>query len=333
MSHPIDLSIIIVNWNSADFLRKCLSSLGRNIAGLSSETIVVDNASFDGCDRLIREEFPQVKFIQSRVNLGFSGANNLAFANSTGRNLLFLNPDTEVVGPALQQMFSQLESDAGVGIVGARLLNTDLTVQKSCIQRFPTLLNQALDADYLRRVFPKSGFWGIQRLLDADQGPAAVDAVSGACLMIRRSVFEQVGRFNTNYFMYAEDVDLCFKVRRAGGKVHYVGNAAVIHHGGRSTASKLDNGFANIVFRESRFKFMRENHGNIYAVLYQFTMAVVAVCRLLLLGLALGLTMGRFRRLLIDRAMGKWYKVFRWAIGLEGWVKQLSRREASLLHE
>ena len=141
----MDLSIVIVNWNSVDFLCKCLTSVYANSKGTSFEVIVIDNASFDGCEEMIQNEFSLVRFIQSQKNLGFARANNLASEQATGKVLLFLNPDTEVIGPALQCMVDLLESAPDAGLVGPKLLNTDLSVQMSCIQSFPSILNLALD--------------------------------------------------------------------------------------------------------------------------------------------------------------------------------------------
>lgn len=163
MAPAPDLSIIIINWNSVGFLRKCLASVYANTKKTSFEVIVVDNASGDGCGDMVRAEFPEVHFVQSATNLGFAGANNLGVQYSSGKCLLFLNPDTELAGPAIDRMMEFLQSHAEAGIVGARLLNSDLSIQTSCIQNFPTVLNRVIDADLLRRLFPRLAFWGCSR--------------------------------------------------------------------------------------------------------------------------------------------------------------------------
>lgn len=310
----MDLSIIIVNWNSAVFLRKCLESLYANACRLDFELFVVDNASFDGCDEIVKNEFPRARFIQNEENIGFAEANNLGFAHSIGRNILFLNPDTEVVGAALQVMCSFLDSTSNAGIAGPKLLNRDLTVQTSCIQRFPSVLNQALDAQCLRRLFSNSRLWGIQPLFTDDDAPIAVEVISGACMMVKRSVLEKVGLFNTDYFMYTEDVELCYKVKEVGLKAYYVSDASVIHHGGGSTGSKP---LAAIMMRESIFRFLREVRGPSYAMAYRLTQALAAVCRLLLLGTVFLLTAGRGRTNSLTPAAAKWTRILRWALGLE----------------
>ncbi len=314
MAERIDLSIIIVSWNSAAYVRKCLASVYANTKGLAFEVFVIDNASFDGCGEIVRTEFPQVKFIQSQENLGFARANNLGFDQSTGRNLLFLNPDTEIVGTAINSLLSSLDSTRNAGIVGPMLLCSDLSIDTASIQRFPTITNEALDAEYLKKLWPKSRLWGIRPLLDGESTPTRVDVIPGACMMLRRDVFENVGMFNTDYFMYTEDVDLCFKVNQAGWGTYYVADAMVIHHGGRSCAFQPDNNFANLKMRESRLKFMRLRRGKLYAAAYRSTIAVVAILRLCLLGSFMALTMGRFRRPSLQGACDKWMRILRWSV-------------------
>jgi len=317
MAGDVALSIVIVNWKSADFLRKCLQSIFANAGDLSLEVIVVDNASFDGSAELVEREFPGVHFVQSKENLGFAGANNLGVRSANGRNLLFLNPDTEVIGTALERMSSFLDATPNAGAVGCKLLNTDGTVQTSCIQPFPTILNQALDTEFLRKMFPKSRLWGMEPLLGDPQGPSEVEMISGACLLIRRHVFEQVGCFDTKYFMYTEDVDLCYKVWRAGWKNYYVSSATVTHHGGRSSSAKPESHFATVMQRKSKLKFFSCYRGAVYAFLYRITMGCIALLRLFIVGLVFLPTLGLLRRPVLTQILHKWTMVLRWAIGLE----------------
>src|SRR3989442_14577959 len=127
MLDALDLSIIIVNWKAAGFVRKWLTSIYVNPAGITFEVIVVDNASSDGCGEMIRREFAAVRFVQSWANLGFARANNLGVSQSVGRTLLFLNPDTEVVGTAVARMMACVDAAPDAGVVGPRLLNSDLS--------------------------------------------------------------------------------------------------------------------------------------------------------------------------------------------------------------
>lgn len=317
----MDLSIVIVNWNSVDFLRKCLTSVYANSKGMSFEVIVIDNASFDGCEKMIQNEFSLVRFIQSQKNLGFARANNLASEQATGKILLFLNPDTEVIGPALQGMVACLMSLPDAGVVGPTLLNSDGSIQTSCIQSFPSILNQALDSEYLRAAFPKWSLWGNQALFEESSRPVVVEGISGACLMIRKRTFEDVGRFSSEYFMYGEDMDLCYMVQKAGWKNYYVSNAKVIHHGGQSTASLSDKQFSSVMMRQSLLRFMRGHRGDGYAVVFRLTMAIAALSRLAVVSvvmLFLGITPQRHS---LSLSFSKWFRVLCWAIGLESWTK------------
>src|SRR4030066_516351 len=151
----MDLSIIIVNWNSKEYLRKCIASILAATNAIEFEIVVIDNASFDGSGEMLKQCYPQVQFIQSEKNLGFSKANNEAFRVTHGQYVLFLNPDTEIVGTAIPIMLGYLQQMPNAGSVGCKLLNADKTVQTSCIQPFPTILNQFLDSEFLRALWPK----------------------------------------------------------------------------------------------------------------------------------------------------------------------------------
>lgn len=319
-----DLSIIIVNWKSVAFLRKCLRTVYGNTRDITFEVIVVDNASGDNCQEMVGSEFPSVHCIQSDRNLGFAGANNLGFQYSSGRILLFLNPDTEVLGSAIKDMMQLLEEDTGAAIAGPRLLNSDDSAQTSCIRSFPSLMNEVLDAELLRQRFPRSRLWGSKALFANASGPVAVDAVSGASLMIRRQVFEQVGLFTTSYFMYAEDVDLCFKARQAGWATMFLPGATIVHHGGQSTRSQNDGNFADVVLRESRLRFFKNRRGTFYAAGYRVAMVVVALVRSALLAgwMIFG---GRAQRNSAGHSFRKWLRILRWATGMESWARQLGQ--------
>lgn len=328
MSAQPDLSIIIINWKSVGFLRKCLRSVNANTRTISFEVIVVDNASGDNCQEMVAREFPSVRYVQSDCNLGFARANNLGFQHSSGRHLLFLNPDTEVIASAIENMTHVLEKDARAGIVGPKLLNSDGSVQTSCIRSFPSLISEVLDVELLRQRFPHSRLWGTRALFARENASAAVDAVSGACLMIRRQLFEQIGLFTTSYFMYAEDVDLCLKARQAGWINLFVPNATVTHHGGQSSRSQDDGNFADIVLRESRLRFFKNRRGALYAACYRLTTMTAALVRLGML--ATWWTFAGPERGSAALSIRKWLRILRWALGTEAWAGQLSQSSAQL---
>jgi len=309
----MDLSIIIVNWNSVKFLDACIASVRHETSGLDYEIVVIDSASFDGCASLLRERHPAVRFIQSERNLGFGRANNQAFAQSLGASVLFLNPDTEVVGPAVVTMHRWLQRLPDAGAVGCRLLNTDGSIQTSCIQSFPSVVNQVLDGEWLRQRWPTARLWGTRALYAADTGPHTVEAIAGACVMIKRELFERVGGFSTDYFMYAEDIDLCHKTQALGLKNYYLADATVVHHGGGSS-QEAPSDFAVILMRESILRFLAKTRGRTHAGLYRIAMLTVAGVRLALLAasrLALARPENAAARLASER---KWRAVLKWCL-------------------
>lgn len=317
----MDLSIIIVNWNSKDYLRKCIASILADTRSIEFEIIVIDSASFDGCGEMLRELYPQVHFIQSDKNLGFAGANNAAFAASTGGCVLFLNPDTELVGPAINILHERLRSLPDAGAVGCKLLNSDRTVQTSCIQSIPTILNQLLDSEFLRARWPCSPLWGMAPLFATDTKPQEVETISGACVMLKRDVFEGVGLFSQDYFMYAEDIDLSYKVRKAGRKNYYVHAATVVHHGGSSVQQAASN-FSVVMMREAIWRFLRKTRGGFYGQAYRAAMFACALVRLLMLGPVSAWRMIRRRSDTDETSSQKWRAVLRWSLNREGWIKQ-----------
>lgn len=317
MERTIDLSIIIVNWNSAAYLDACLRTIRENTAGLEYEIVVVDNASFDGSEEVARHHGKDIRFIQSRENLGFARANNLGVLHSTGKILLFLNPDTEIRGDALVQMYQALSGLSRAGCLGCRILNSNGTLQTSCIQAFPTIMNQILDMEPLRDWTKRSTLWGIAPLFDRSPVPVEVEAISGACLMIRRRVFEKVGAFSEDYFMFAEDMDLCLKVHRAGYRNYYFGEASIVHHGGGSTNKRGGNPFSAVLIRESLKLYMAKFHGKTYSILYLFSIQAASLLRLIALGIAYPLCVVRLMdRERLETSLGKWWSIFLWSIGL-----------------
>jgi N-acetylglucosaminyl-diphospho-decaprenol L-rhamnosyltransferase len=318
----VDVSIIIVNWNSKDYLFKAIASVEAETKGIVFEVVVIDGGSFDGCDEMLRQFYPHVLFIQSDKNIGFAKANNEAFKVSSGRNLLFLNPDTEIKGRAIESLCRQLDSLPHAGIVGAKLLNSDMSIQKSCIRAFPTILNQALESEMLRNLFPGSGLWGMRLLQERDERAKEVDAVSGACLMIKKSVFESGGMFTTDYFMYSEDIDLCLKIRKAGLRTYYVPSAVVVHHGGGSSSSQVGaNIFSSVMMLESRWRFFRKNRSVWYSRLYRAAMFFTCIVRVGLLLLIWPVCGPAGEKISRRAVLERWVAKFRWTIGGEKWVK------------
>jgi GT2 family glycosyltransferase len=274
------LSIIIVNWNSRKYLDSCLRSIKESGIDFPYEIIVVDNASYDGSREMIQDRYDDVKYVQCEVNGGFSYANNVGFEQSLGEYLLFLNPDTEILGNAIIEMVRVLSARHDAGAVGCTLLNPDGSYQASCIQSFPTIINQVLDSEFLRKVIPKSSLWGNAPLFTTSNEISEVDVISGACIMIKRETFVSVGRFCRDYFMYSEDVDMCFNISKAGYKIIFIKNARVIHHGGASTNKQKKTLFITVVMNDSKLKYFIKYRGNFYAALYRIAMGINALVRI-----------------------------------------------------
>lgn len=313
----IELSIILVNWNCLKYTEQCLTSIRNTGTDIDYEVIVVDNDSFDAPCQSLVTNYSWATLILSEENLGFGRANNLGVRYSTGKNLLFLNPDTIVKGDALKRMLTALESLPEAGAVGCRLLNPDGTLQATSVQAFPTIANQVFALHWLQRRWPRSPLWGKQALYSSDLSKLhEVDFVSGAAILVKRDVFEKVGGFNPKYFMFAEEADLCLMIHRNGYKVVHTSDAEIIHFGGQSTKS-CDDHFASIAMADSIFQFMSRNRGSLYANLYRFALAISSFIRMSVmvcvfpLVLFLGVP---YKKQNAVRVFRKWMKIAQWAV-------------------
>ncbi|MBL6911120.1 MAG: glycosyltransferase family 2 protein [Pirellulales bacterium] len=316
------LSIIIVNWNSKDYLRQCLKSIESNGEELATQVIVVDGGSFDGCDEMLSNEFPWVEFFQSKDNIGFGRCNNLGAEKATGEYLLLLNPDTEIESGALQGLLETAEQVSESGIIGAKLLNSDKTLQTSCVQNLPTPINQALDTNLGRRLFPRSSLWGTYKAYHSDS-PTPVEAVSGACMLIQRNLFEKIGGFSPQYFMYAEDMDLCFKTRSLGRSNFYCPTSTIVHHGGGSSDQQFSK-FSTVFMRESLYMYMRTNLSAWHSFAYRIAMAANAFVRIPFLAILTLFTHFTSNHRPIV-ALKRWAATLSWTVGLENWARRHSK--------
>lgn len=233
MSRTVDLSIVIVNWNTRDILRDCLASVRAGIGALAAEVLVVDNASRDGSAEMVQREFPEVRLMRMAHNLGFAGGNNVALREACGRNVLLLNSDTIVLGDVLTRCVEWLDSHEQVGVMGCRALNADMTMQRTCFQD-PTHLNLLLDALFLSRMrWPK--FLGRYQMKHWKRdSERAVDVVTGCFMLVKRAAMTGVGLMDDTFFFYAEESDWCLRFRRAGWKVMFAPVGSFIHLGGAS---------------------------------------------------------------------------------------------------
>jgi len=243
MKEKLVLSIVIVSWNVREDLRECLQSLlkdeGSRLESGEIEIIIVDNASTDGTAEMVNLEFPQVKLLVNSQNLGYTKANNIGINHSRGKYILLLNPDTVVHQGALQALIDCAESHPEVGIIGAKLLNPDGSVQRSA-RSFPDIGAGLFRNTFLGRLFPNNPF--VRRYLLADFGydeVREVDWVSGAAMLVRRDLIERIGGLDERFWAYCEDVDLCWRAWQAGYKVLFCPNAFITHKVGRSSDQRL----------------------------------------------------------------------------------------------
>jgi len=238
----VDLSIIIVNYNVKEFLQNCIHSIQKATKNITSEIIVVDNASDDGSVELIQFQFPGVKLLVNEKNLGFSAANNIGLQYSTGKYLLLLNPDTIVEENTFDTLIDFFNSNPDAGLAGCKILNPDGTLQLACRRSFPGPWTSFCKVTGLSNLFPKSKIFARYNLTYLDENKTyEVDAISGSFMMVKREVFEKVGGLDEIFFMYGEDLDWCYRIQKAGYKVYYVHSTQIIHYKGESTKrSSLD---------------------------------------------------------------------------------------------
>jgi GT2 family glycosyltransferase len=268
-THPrsVDVSLIIVSFNTCKLLRESLESVLREQGDLNIEIFVVDNHSRDGSVEMVRAEFPQVQLLVSEVNLGFGAANNLAMAKAQGRYIVLLNSDAFLCSQALQLAVKHMDESPDVGLAGARLVGRDKSLQPSA-RMFPSILSDLLVLTGLAHQFPKSRFFGrFDRTWADPLEPAEVDWVPGAFSIIRAEALQKVGFFDPDFFLYSEEVDLCLRIKRAGYKNMYWPDIEVIHIGGESsrqikTLEMSSTGAQLIRWRmRSTLLYYRKHHG------------------------------------------------------------------------
>ncbi len=282
MSQP-DVSVIVVNWNTRDLLRECLASVVAQMGEVALELLVVDNASTDGSAEMVRQEFPQARLWVNAENRGFAAANNQAIAQAQGRYLFLLNSDAYLRPGALQSLRDFLDAHPEAAVVGPKVLNPDGTTQPSCF-RFPTAWDVFCEMAFLSALFPGSPLFNRRGMGGFDRRTVReVDWVLGAAMAVRREWAERVGGLDEGYFIYAEELDWCRRIRGAGGRIFFFPGAEVVHYGGvskaRARAAILPRAFA------SRFRYYERHHGRTYALAVRGLTALGMGVRLLAQGL------------------------------------------------
>jgi GT2 family glycosyltransferase len=278
-SSSVDLSIVIVSWNTRDLLRRCLESVRAEIALLpteATEIIVVDNASSDGTGAMVKDEFPEVLVLENARNAGFAAANNQGLRCAHGSLVLLLNPDTEFHPGALGTLLRFMEATPMAGAAGACLVNPDGSLQRSAYP-MPTLGREIWRLFHLDRLRRLTAY----PLETMDPGRAhAVDVAQGASLMLSRRALEEVGPLDEDYFMYTEEVDLCYRLKSAGWGIYWLPGAKVLHWGGQSTRQLRAEMFLRLY--ESKILFFRKHYGPVVVAAYKLVLALAALPRILL---------------------------------------------------
>lgn len=246
----MDISFIIVNWNTKDLLQDCLQSIVKTVGGIRYEIIVVDNASVDGSAMMLKDEWPAVKCIANKENRGFGAANNQGFHIMTGRYALLLNTDTVLTDHAVMKLFTFMESHPETAIACGQLLNADGSKQNS-IAHFPTLLTLLANTSLLEYLLPDK--FPSKRY--EYQAPIEIDSAIGACMIVRKKAIDDVGMFDEQYFFFFEETDLAYQMRGAGWKIFHLPDAFIYHLQGQSIGHNIRS---RVEFYKSRYRFFKK---------------------------------------------------------------------------
>lgn len=309
------LSIIIVNWNVKDLLYKCLKSIFETSDDLNFEIIIVDNSSSDGSVEMIKEKFPSAILIENKKNLGFGAANNQGIRISKGEYILILNPDTVIFPNSPQKMIAFLDQNPDAGAVGPKILNPDGSIQFECARNFPTPLTDFFGLSTLYRRFPKSRIFGRYLMSYWDHNDQRrVDLLSGACMMIRKKVFDEVGLFDEKFFMFAEEPDLFLRIKKQRWTVYFLPSAQIVHFWGKSTEQL----FYNMVVetRRSMELYFKKSYGTRAVISHRlmvfFTAFFFQICSFIMY-----LLLREEKRLKAKRIFLANNYMFRWTMGLK----------------
>jgi N-acetylglucosaminyl-diphospho-decaprenol L-rhamnosyltransferase len=293
-SMPTELSVIIVNWNTREFLEACLESLISTVTDIPFDVWVVDNGSTDGSQEMVRNSFPTINLITNTDNIGFARANNQAMQRCQGNYMLLFNSDAIAEPGAVHALLDLAKTHPRAGIVGAQLVNPDNSFQAS-YSRFPSLFREFLILTGLGRLI--YGRWYPSQGPEIELGPQIVDYVEGACLLVNRKAFMEVGGLDEGYFMYAEEVDWCCTMQRKGWQVWYQPEARVIHYAGGS--SRFRKTYREADLYRSRVRFFRKNHGELQAAILKWMIVGLTALKILAHRMLKGITRGHRGRVVV----------------------------------
>lgn len=274
----LDVSIIIVNWNTQDLLRKCLEHVANTVQRVSYELIVVDNGSQDGSQDMLKREFPHVRLIENTDNVGFAAANNQGISISQGRYLLLLNSDAFVQERTIDDMVQFMDDHPAAGMSACKLLYEDGSLQPSCYA-FPSLTTELYIALQLDKLFAHHREFGKYLMTWWDFSDVRdVDMVMGAFMLVRREVIDQVGTMDESYFMYSEEADWCYRIKKQGWQILYNPAVQAVHlWGGSSRKVRID---MMLQLYRSKVMFFRKNYGALSAGLLKGILAFGCLLRI-----------------------------------------------------
>lgn len=277
----MDLSIVIVNYNTKDLLKQTIESVINNTKGIEYEIWVVDNSSKDGSVEMVQEEFKNVKLIASKENLGFPKGNNVAIRKATGRYILLLNSDTKVIGDNLQNCVSYMDQHKEIGALGCKVELPDGTLDHACKRGFPTpeaSLYYFLKLNKIMKNKRKYGAYTASYLGEDEVGE--VDALMGAFMMIPRTVIDKIGMLDEEFFMYGEDIDWCYRIKEAGYKIMYYPKEKIIHYKGSS--SKKKKAKTTYEFHRAMILFYRKHYNDKYNIFVKVLVYIGVALRMIL---------------------------------------------------
>lgn len=276
----MDLSIIIVNFNTADCLESCLNSIFQgDMSGIEFEVIVVDNGSKDSSTAMVKNKFHQVRLIENNENLYFNKANNQGLRISKGRNLLILNPDTVIGDTTLKYMLSFLDNHSQVGMLTCKMMYPDGTVQSNC-SKFPKYLNLVFSYTIvgsffrpIRKKLMHNYFYGNwDRLSDK-----IVEVIPGSAMMINKEVLDHVGEFDENLLLYFSDDDLCERARSNGYLLMYLSGCTIIHH--ESQSVKKEKSKISLIYLEDLKTFSLKYYGTVLTLILKILLVITLAFR------------------------------------------------------
>jgi len=286
----MEISIIIVSWNTKEYLERCLASIYSSENNVEFEIIVVDNNSTDDSAAMVKTEFPDVKVVVNSENYGFAKANNIGFNESSGDYLLFLNSDCEVKEKSISKMLDNLREHEEVGMIGPALQYPDGRFQFST-GRFPSFFTEVYDNLLLSKIPLLSVIFRDKYDKKKYNEAREIDWLSGACLLVRREAFAEAGKFDDRFFMYMEDIDLAKKLKNSGWKIIYFPKTLIVHHQGKSSENNLKKIIS--IKNRSQHLYYRKHHKLPMIKIIEFSALLGMLIRLLFTGLLFVFSLGR----------------------------------------